>query len=191
MTIDERLDRLTERTQAIAESVELLVHEVRETGAQIRSQHSDHGTPRLRPGTDAENIRALARIAEIPERRLTDLEGLTIPILFPVRHQMLHVALVLGADVLPQIAVGDQRSPLRHLPRTRVIHRIFDGDFLLQFPEYPDASNVRSHAAYPTSRCPARSSQVSPLKPMVSTTSSSPSHFPTESPHQVGFRSLG
>jgi len=52
-TIDERLDALTERHEALAQSVELLV---------IASRQ------------DGENIRALARIAEIHEARLTRLE---------------------------------------------------------------------------------------------------------------------
>jgi hypothetical protein len=60
MTVDERIERLTERTQAIAESLELVVIQVRELGHSI--------------GKD-ENIRALARIAEIHEHRLTHLEG--------------------------------------------------------------------------------------------------------------------
>jgi archaellum component FlaC len=51
MTIDERLERLTERHEALTERVELLTRDVHELAhnAQI----------------DAENIRALARIAEI------------------------------------------------------------------------------------------------------------------------------
>jgi hypothetical protein len=54
MSIDERLEKLTERHEALAQSVELLLSAVRE---------------------DSENIRALARIAEIHERRLSHLEG--------------------------------------------------------------------------------------------------------------------
>lgn len=54
MTIDERLERLTERHEALSQSVEMLLVAVRE---------------------DSENIRALARIAEIHEHRLTDPEG--------------------------------------------------------------------------------------------------------------------
>lgn len=50
MTVDERIERWTERTQAIAESLELVVIQVRELGHSIDK--------------DAENIRALARIAE-------------------------------------------------------------------------------------------------------------------------------
>ena len=68
MTIDERLDRLTERHEALAQSIELLVAEGREQTERIRALE------RLAQ-QDGENIRALARIAEIHERRLTHLEG--------------------------------------------------------------------------------------------------------------------
>jgi hypothetical protein len=54
MTIDERLEKLTERHEALTQTVELM--------AAMQRQ-------------DGENIRALARIAEIHERPLTDLEG--------------------------------------------------------------------------------------------------------------------
>jgi hypothetical protein len=60
MTTDERLDRLTERHEALTQSVELLAIETRELKAAIAQ--------------DAENIRALARIAEIHERRITRIE---------------------------------------------------------------------------------------------------------------------
>jgi hypothetical protein len=54
MTIDERIE-------AIVMSLELLTRDVQDL--KTAAQH------------DGENIRALARIAEIHERRLTDLEG--------------------------------------------------------------------------------------------------------------------
>jgi hypothetical protein len=60
MTTDERLDRLTERHEALTQSVELLAIETRELKSAIAQ--------------DAENIRALARIAEIHERRITHIE---------------------------------------------------------------------------------------------------------------------
>ena len=60
MTTDERLDRLTERHEALTQSVELLAIETRELKEAIAQ--------------DAENIRALARIAEIHERRITHIE---------------------------------------------------------------------------------------------------------------------
>jgi hypothetical protein len=61
MNIDERLEKLVGRHEALAQSVELLSIETHELRAAIAQ--------------DAENIRALARIAEIHERRLTHLEG--------------------------------------------------------------------------------------------------------------------
>ena len=57
MTIDERLERLTERHEVLTQSVELLAHDVEALKAVAQQ--------------DGENIRALARIAEIHERRLT------------------------------------------------------------------------------------------------------------------------
>ena len=51
MTIDERLDRLTERHEALTQTIELLTHDVSELRATVE--------------VDAQNIRALARIAEI------------------------------------------------------------------------------------------------------------------------------
>ena len=61
MTIDDRLERLTERHEALTLNVELLTRDVETLRAVVEK--------------DAENVRALARIAEIHERRLSDLEG--------------------------------------------------------------------------------------------------------------------
>ena len=67
MTIDERIEKLTERHEALAQTVELIAAMQRdnekyiaETARQIRA--------------DGENIRALARIAEIHHERLSHLE---------------------------------------------------------------------------------------------------------------------
>lgn len=54
------MDRLKKRHEALTESVGMLAIETRELKAAIAQ--------------DAENIRALARIAEIHERRITHLE---------------------------------------------------------------------------------------------------------------------
>ena len=54
MSFEEKIERMRERQEALAESVELILRAVQE---------------------DGENIRALARIAEIHEHRLTRLEG--------------------------------------------------------------------------------------------------------------------
>ena len=58
MTIDERLEKLTERHEALTQSVELMIAEGRETSSRISALE------RLAQ-QDGENIRALARIAEI------------------------------------------------------------------------------------------------------------------------------
>jgi hypothetical protein len=67
MTIDERLERLADRHEALAQSVEMLVVATRENTENIRKLVEVSNK-------DAEAIRALARIAESHERRLTDLE---------------------------------------------------------------------------------------------------------------------
>jgi hypothetical protein len=61
LTIDERLERLTGRHEALTQSLELLHQDVQSLLETSRQ--------------DGENIRALARIAGIHERRLTQLEG--------------------------------------------------------------------------------------------------------------------
>jgi prefoldin subunit 5 len=68
MTIDERLEKLTERHEALTQTVELIAAMQRDLTRDVQS---------LRTATqqDGDNIRALARIAEIHERRLTDIEG--------------------------------------------------------------------------------------------------------------------
>jgi hypothetical protein len=61
MGIDERIEALTARHEALTMNLELI-------GRDLESM-------RERSQQDGENIRALARIAEIHERRLTHLEG--------------------------------------------------------------------------------------------------------------------
>jgi hypothetical protein len=75
MTIDERLANLAERHAALTQSVELLLLETRElrAGQERSDEHIRKITAAIE--LDAENIRALARIAESHERRLTDLGG--------------------------------------------------------------------------------------------------------------------
>ncbi len=68
MSIDERLEKLTERHEALTQSVELLAREMeslRVASLQLVASAKE----------DGRNIRALARIAEIHERRITDIEG--------------------------------------------------------------------------------------------------------------------
>jgi ribosomal protein L12E/L44/L45/RPP1/RPP2 len=68
MNIDERLERLVERHEALAQTVELIAIGQQKTSEQI---HAITAAMSM----DAENIRALARIAEIHERRISHLEG--------------------------------------------------------------------------------------------------------------------
>ena len=61
MTIDERLERLTERHEALTQSVEMLVADNREWDRRL--------------GEIMEGIASLVHVAEIHEHRLSDLEG--------------------------------------------------------------------------------------------------------------------
>jgi hypothetical protein len=72
MTTDERLDRLTERHEALTQSVELLVHQQREW--QVRNEQWWEKNQVLMTHV-LESIDSLARIAHTHERRITDLEG--------------------------------------------------------------------------------------------------------------------
>lgn len=65
MNIDERLERLTERHEALTHTVELMVLENKE-----RDRQTDK-----RVGQIMEGIARLLLIAENHEHRLTDLEG--------------------------------------------------------------------------------------------------------------------
>ncbi|MBC8166479.1 MAG: hypothetical protein H7Y20_11485 [Bryobacteraceae bacterium] len=68
MTIDERLDRLTERHEALAQSMELTHRDILDLLATAKEHNQA-----LR--VDGEHIRGLVRIAEIHHQRLTALEG--------------------------------------------------------------------------------------------------------------------
>ncbi|MGD0868673.1 MAG: hypothetical protein ABSB88_03915 [Bryobacteraceae bacterium] len=72
MTTDERLDRLTERVDAIAQSVELLttLHRDLEEQAAARSKETAARFADL-----GQFINSLAHIAEAHEHRLDRLEG--------------------------------------------------------------------------------------------------------------------
>jgi len=75
MTIDERLDRLTVRHEALTQSVEILRDGTAETWRLV--EHIAASVSKLVEVTnqDAAEIRALARIAESHDRRITDIEG--------------------------------------------------------------------------------------------------------------------
>ncbi len=67
MTIDERLERLTERHEALTQSVELLTTDIHAMTAENRKR--DERTAQIMEG-----LAKLLRVAEIHEQRLTDLE---------------------------------------------------------------------------------------------------------------------
>ena len=85
MTIDERLDRLTERHEALSQSVELLTEDVRTLSRSVvlltedvQALSRSVGTPvsetRNRFAETLSFINRLAHVAEAHERRLDDLE---------------------------------------------------------------------------------------------------------------------
>jgi hypothetical protein len=68
VNIDERLEKMAERHEALAQSVDLLLIATRENTENI-------GKLVEVTNQDAESIRALARIAELHDRRITNIEG--------------------------------------------------------------------------------------------------------------------
>ncbi len=86
MTIDERLDRLVGRHEALSQSVELLTKDVREMGqrmdemgqrnAVLFNQLGQHvGSLTKYVGEIAEGTARLLHVAEMHEHRITRLEG--------------------------------------------------------------------------------------------------------------------
>ena len=79
MTIDERLDRLTERHEALTQTVELLVHEQREWWEKSEQVHERNEKMQEKNqiliAQMLEGIDSLARIAHVHEQRISDLEG--------------------------------------------------------------------------------------------------------------------
>ena len=81
MTIDERLDRLVERHEALTQTVEHLALQGEEQNKSIRLQGENIdkileniGKTLIALEKDGENIRGLAHIAEIHEHRISGLE---------------------------------------------------------------------------------------------------------------------
>jgi len=82
MTIDERLEKLTERHVALTATVELLAAEIRDVVA-VQQQHEKmfgqhekmFGKHEKMFGEVMEGIARLLHIAEIHEQRLSNLEG--------------------------------------------------------------------------------------------------------------------
>ncbi len=78
-TIDERLDRLTERHEALTQTLELVAAMQRDNERRFEDNARDWNKRFAEIAAasqqDAENIRALARIAEIHKHRITGVEG--------------------------------------------------------------------------------------------------------------------
>ena len=68
MTIDQRLDRLTERHEALTQTVEIIAGMQREN--EVLHQKNE-----ILLGHVMESIDSLARIAQAHERRISHLEG--------------------------------------------------------------------------------------------------------------------
>jgi len=75
MTIDERLDKLVERHEALAESVELLTLDVVELRASVVENTQHIRVLSEIAAQTTETVRDLLRLAELHPRRLEKLEG--------------------------------------------------------------------------------------------------------------------
>jgi hypothetical protein len=72
MTIDERIEKLAERHEALTQTVELMILENRERDAKLAERDARIGTLVIQV---VESVQKLAVIVESHERRITHLEG--------------------------------------------------------------------------------------------------------------------
>ena len=82
MTVDERIEKLTERHEALAQSVELLSADVRQLGAEVRQLSVDVGQLSTVVHQQGQNIDKvlgavadLVAVARMHDRRISDLEA--------------------------------------------------------------------------------------------------------------------
>ena len=75
MTFDERLEFLFRSTESLHQSVQELTATVGQLAHERREDRDIIRALTAAVSADAENIRALARIAEAHERRISDIEG--------------------------------------------------------------------------------------------------------------------
>ncbi len=75
MTIDERLERLTERHEALTQTVELMAAENRAGLARLEKLAEQQETLTRTVSQMARSIDTLARVVELHEHRLDNLEG--------------------------------------------------------------------------------------------------------------------
>ena len=76
MTIDERLDRLTERHEALTQTVELLAADVRQLTADVKQLTADATQQRRIMDDLMVGFSTLAELARSHNNRITRLEGL-------------------------------------------------------------------------------------------------------------------
>ena len=75
MNIDQRLDRLVERHEALAESVQLLTRDVQSLGEHVNSLAESVKTHERYLSDIMEGTARLLHVAQIHEQRLSRLEG--------------------------------------------------------------------------------------------------------------------
>jgi septal ring factor EnvC (AmiA/AmiB activator) len=75
MTIDERLDRLTERHEALTQTVELIAAQQLKNDERLEKVAMDIGKLAALMGETDRFINRLAHIAEAHEQRIDHLEG--------------------------------------------------------------------------------------------------------------------
>ena len=71
MTIDERLEKLTDRHEALTQTVEILVHTQHD---YLQRQEAINEKNQVLMSRVMESINGLARIAHLREHRISDLE---------------------------------------------------------------------------------------------------------------------
>jgi hypothetical protein len=74
MNIDERLEKLAERHEALTQTVELIAAMQRDNEARFDQISRDLQDLKIAAQQDGEHIRALVRVAELHHERLTRLE---------------------------------------------------------------------------------------------------------------------
>ncbi len=74
MTIDERLDRLTERHEALTQSIELMMADNRERDHRLKEVVESIASLDRRSAEIMEGLARLVHVAEIHEQRIERLE---------------------------------------------------------------------------------------------------------------------
>jgi len=75
MNIDQRLEALTERHEALAQFVELVGHQIQDHYKQLEIDGQHIRQLAMFVQTTNDNVNALLRVVESHERRLSDIDG--------------------------------------------------------------------------------------------------------------------